>query len=107
MKPIFALIALLAGATAAHADTVTGTIHTLHINTQTNRGHIYLDGQPQFDGGGCTGYWTGNSLDEDKFMIYLWPALTNAKNRGFAVSITVDGCLGGYPQIVAIDVVPR
>jgi hypothetical protein len=107
MKKLFAVVAAMTMVASAHANTVTGTIHTLHINTQSNMGHIYLDGQPLFDGTGCTGPWTGNSLDEDKFMIYLWPALTNAKNKGYPVSIVVEGCLNGYPRIVSIDVVPR
>lgn len=89
------------------ANTLTGTIHTLHINLATNHGHIYLDGSPTFDGGGCPAAWTSNSLDEEKFMIYMWPALVNAKNHGYFVSITVDGCESSYPRIVAIDVVPR
>jgi hypothetical protein len=109
MTLLGAMAAFAAGALApAHANTVIGTIHTLHINLDTNRAHIYLDGQPTFDGGGgCTGFWTGNSLDEDKFMIYVWTALTNAKNKGYAVSIDVVGCEGGFPKIRSIDVVPR
>jgi hypothetical protein len=86
---------------------VTGTIHTLHINLKTNRAHIYLDGMPTFDGGSCPGIWTGNSLDDEKFTTYMWPALTNAKNRGFAVTVEVEGCEGGYPKIISVDVVPR
>jgi hypothetical protein len=107
MKQLSALAAAAAMAASAQANTVSGTIHTLHVSTESNMGYIYLDGMPTFDGGGCTGPWTGNSLDEDKFMIYLWPALMSAKNKGFSVSISVNGCVNGYPRIVGIDVVPR
>lgn len=91
----------------SYANELTGTIHTLHVNLQTNLAHIYLDGSPIFNGGGCTNRWTANPLDEEKFMIYIWPALMNAKNRGFAVSVNVSGCVDGYPRIVSVDVVPR
>lgn len=105
VRYIFAILILVSS--SVMANTLTGTIHTLHINLATNHGHIYLDGTPSFDGGGCVAAWTSNSLDEEKFMIYMWPALINAKNHGYVVAITVDGCEMGYPKIVAIDVVPR
>lgn len=93
---------------SAMAGSVTGTIHTLHVNLESNMAHIYLDGQPLFDGGGCSYMWTGNSLDDEKFMVYIWPALMNAKAHNFTVTITTNGCqVGAYPKIVAIDVVPR
>lgn len=100
------LLAVLS-ASSAPAGSVTGTIHTLHIDLNSNTAHIYLDGQPQFDGNGCSYMWTGNSLDDEKFMIWVWPALMNAKNHNFPVTITTSGCVGIYPKIVWIDVVPR
>lgn len=100
------MVLMLMGSSNVRANTITGTIHTLHINTETNRGHIYLDGSPSFDGGGCPGMWTGNSLNDEKFMIYIWPALVNAKNKNYVVSVTVNGCESGYPRIVAIWVAP-
>jgi len=102
------LIASLTLSTSAWSGmVVTGTIHTLHINLKTNRAHVYVDGMPTFDGGSCPGYWTGNSLDDDKFTTYMWPALTNAKNHAFVVTVEVEGCEGGYPKIISVDVVPR
>ena len=107
IKRIFATIAAVALSGNAWADSRSGTIHTLHVNLQSRMAHVYLDGLPTFQGGSCSGTWTGNSIDDQDFLIYIWPALMSAKNKGFAVTIEVSGCLNGYPKIVSIDVVPR
>ncbi len=107
--------ALVAGAvsllqiTIAGADaSVTGTIQTLHINLESNMAHVQLQGKPAFDGGtGCNIGWTGNSLDDERFMTTVWPLLVLAKARSLAVTISVNGCTGSYPRIYAVDVEPR
>jgi hypothetical protein len=98
------LVAFACVPPSAVATPITGTIDTVHINTQTNRAHVSLVGQPAFDGGGCSSQWPGNDMDDDKFMIYVWPALMSAKSKGFPVVIHVSGCVGGYPKIVWVDV---
>lgn len=90
------------------ANSLTGTIHTLHVNLKSNRAHIYLDGKPTFDGGGCTNMWTANSLDDIKFRQFIWPLLMTAKATKEQITVNVDGCEGGiYPVIYSVDVVPR
>jgi hypothetical protein len=91
----------------AHANVVTGTIHTMHVNAQLNLAHVYLDGIPTFDGGNCPAAWTGNSLSDEAFMKHIWPLLLAAKMSGTPVLINVSGCNGSYPKIVAVDVEPR
>ena len=92
---------------AVYANGLTGIIHTLHVNLQSNRAHIYLDGKPNFDGGGCATYWTGNSLDDTKFMQYVWPLLLTAYTKNDPITVNVSGCLDGYPQIISVDILPR
>jgi hypothetical protein len=99
-----ALVALGWVPEAAFATPITGMIDTVNINTQTNLAHVSLVGLPLFDGGGCSSQWPGNDMDDEKFMIYVWPAIMNAKSKGFPVVIHVSGCVGGYPKIVWIDV---
>ena len=101
---IFVLVILISN--NAYANSLTGTIHTLHVNLKTNRAHIYLEGKPTFDGGGCQGYWTGNSLDDIKFRQFIWPLLMTAKSTKEQVRVAVDGCIGNYPIIKIIDFVP-
>jgi len=91
----------------AFANSLTGTIHTLHVNLQTNRAHIYFDGKPSFDGGGCPNFWTANSLDDTKFRQYIWPLLMTAKVTKEQVTVNVQGCTGTFPVITSVDVIPR
>ena len=84
---------------AAHANYFTATIDTLQIDTASNGGYVKLTGLPVFDGTGCTGVWASGDLDDQRFMIYLWPLLMSAKNNGKSVTVNVSGCLSGYPRI--------
>ena len=90
-----------------YANSLVGTIHTLHINLQTNRAHIYYEGKPVFDGGGCPNFWTGNSLDDVKFRQFIWPLLMTAKAAKEQVRVGVIGCEVNYPVIYSVDVIPR
>lgn len=88
----------------AHANTLTATIDALQIHPESNGGYVRLTGSPNFDGGGCSGVWAKGSLDDDKFMIYIWPALMSAKARGVSVTINVTGCAGPHAQITWIQI---
>lgn len=59
------------------------------------------------DGGGCSSYWTANSLDDVDFMKYVWPLLLTAKATGTAVTLSVNGCVNTWGRVVQIDLEPR
>jgi len=103
----FFCTAIIAASQTASANQLSGTIHTMHVNLDTNMVHVYLTGSPGFDGPGCGGRWTGNSISDDKFMTNIWPLLAMAKSRGLTVTIGVSGCVNGFPKVVWIDVEPR
>jgi hypothetical protein len=88
----------------AHANSFTATIESLQLDSGSNAGYVRLTGQPTFDGGGCTNYWARGALDDERFMVYFWPALMSAKNHGFSVTVFVNGCQGGYPLITVVQV---
>jgi len=83
-----------------------GTVANLQLHLPTNMGYVQLAGSPTFDGGGCSQQWAAASLDDPKFMTYIWPALLSAKNQGKSVTISVNGCLGGFPKIDWIQLHP-
>jgi hypothetical protein len=91
---------------AVSANNPTATVYNLQVHLPTNMAYVQLAGSPTFDGGGCTAAWAVGSLDDDKFMIYIWPALMSAKNQGKSVTVNVTGCLGGYPKITWIQLNP-
>jgi hypothetical protein len=95
---ICALFAL-AFFTSVQANTVTGVVEVMQVHPPSNGGFVRFVGLPTFDGGGCTSMWAVGDLSDEKFMIYMWPALLNAKNHAASVSITVSGCIGTYPRI--------
>ena len=89
------------------ASTGTGFIHTVHTNHQTNHTHVYLEGPIAFNEPGCSGIWTVNSMDDTKFAMFTYPLLVVALTKRIQVSISVDGCIDGFPKIFAVDLVPR
>jgi hypothetical protein len=89
------------------ANSNQGVIHTLHVNLASNKAHIYLEGMPVFDGGGCSMLWTGNSMDDEKFRTFVWPLLMTAYAMQKEVTVTVEGCDGSHPKIVWVDLTPR
>jgi hypothetical protein len=95
---ICALLAL-AFFTSVQGNTLTGVVEVMQVHPPSNGGYVRLVGLPTFDGGGCTSMWAVGDLNDNNFMIYIWPALLNAKNRGTSVSITVSGCVGPYPRV--------
>lgn len=98
--------ALLA-ATSAHANSLPGMVDTLQAHVPTNGGYVKLAGSPTFDGSGCTSIWASGDMNDDKFMIYIWPMLMTAKNQGKSVTINVDGCTAaGYPRITWVQINP-
>ena len=103
---VFALT-ILALSMQASANSIVGVIHTIHVNTDTRMVHVQLNGLPQFDGGGCSIYWTGNSMDNLEFKNFVYPILLSAQATKQQVSIWVNGCNGIYPRIAGIDIVPR
>jgi hypothetical protein len=103
----FVCMTIMAASQTAFANQLSGTIHTMHVNLETNMAHVYFTGSPAFDGGGCGGRWTGNLISDDKFMTYIWPLLAMAKSRNLPVLISVSGCVNGYPKIYWVDVEPR
>jgi hypothetical protein len=108
MKRMHAIVssAAILFAASAGANTVTATIDALQVDLLSNGGYVRLTGNPNFDGGGCSNLWATNSLDEDKFMIYIWPLLMSAKSQGKTVSVSVTGCLNGYPRITFAQINP-
>jgi hypothetical protein len=90
----------------ADANTLTGIIDTLQVHPPTNGGYVRLTGLPTFDATTCSGIWAKGDLDNEKFMIYIWPLLVSAKNQGKSVTINVVGCSTGYPVIDWIQVNP-
>ena len=88
----------------AHADTHTAVVRTLQVHPPTNGGYVQLAGVPNFSGGVCNSPWAIGRLDDQNFMVYIWPALMSAKNQGKSVTITVSGCVGNYPLIEWIQV---
>jgi hypothetical protein len=95
------------GNTCLPSAGLTGFVHTVHTNHQSNMVHVYLEGPLTFNEPGCSSYWTGNSMDDTKFLTITYPLLVVALAKRLQVNITVDGCLNGYPKIFAIDLVPR
>ena len=75
------------------------TVAYLQLHLPTNMAYVQLAGSPTFDGGGCSQLWAVGSLDDPKFMTYIWPALLSAKNQSKSVHVSVTGCLAGYPKI--------
>jgi hypothetical protein len=99
IRKVLAVCALALACPIVWATPVTGTITVMQIYGPWRTGFVQLSGAPQFDGGGCPNAWASGSLDDDVFMIYIWPALLNAKNRSATVVIDVNGCVNGYPKI--------
>lgn len=93
-----AVLALAVACQPVWAAYVTGTITVMQIYGPLRAGFVQLSGG-QFDGGGCQNAWAAGSFDDDLFMIEIWPALLNAKNRSATVTIDVNGCMNGYPKI--------
>jgi hypothetical protein len=91
------LVLLFAG--NVHANDLSGTVDAMQIYPPWNRGFIRLTGSPNFDGGGCPAPWAIGDLDDQTFMVYIWPALMSAKNNNKPVLISVSGCMNGYPKI--------
>jgi hypothetical protein len=86
--------------TIAEAGPLTATVETLYVNPTLNKGYLRLTGAPTFDGGsGCTSTWAAGNLDDQNFMVYIWPLLMSAKNNGKSVTVNVTGCIDGYPHI--------
>lgn len=102
LGPIVTITSLLL-ATVTQANNLTATVDSLQIDPTSGGGYVRLTGLPTFDGNGCTSSWARGSLDDDKFMIYMWPALMNAKNQAKSVTIYVSGCDVGYPRITLIQ----
>lgn len=106
LSPFILLMAGAFGTIAARANTLTATVETLQIEAASNSGFVRLTGQPTFDGGGCTSYWARGALDDQTFMVYFWPALLSAKNKGVTVSVIASGCSNGFPVITLVQVNP-
>jgi hypothetical protein len=107
--PTFALVTALVSfflATNAHANHFTATVETLQGHPGTNGGYVRLTGQPTFEGDGCTNYWAKGLLDDEQFMIYMWPLLITVKRHGVTVTVGVEGCNEGYPRISWVQVNP-
>ena len=102
IRKALAVLALAVSCQTVWATPVTGTITAMQIYGPWRTGFVQLSGG-QFDGGGCPNAWASGSLDDDIFMIYIWPALLNAKNHTATVTIDVNGCVNGYPKIDWID----
>lgn len=94
-------------ASAANADVVTGTVHTLHVSLDSGRAFVQLDGLPWFNGGGCPSYWTVNDINDQNFMKYVWPLLITAKVTNARITIVTSGCIGAWSKIVAVETEPR
>lgn len=92
---------------AASSQTIVGDVHTVHSNLSSRRVYMHLDGKPEFDGIGCVSYWTVNSMDDLDFKTYVLPLLLTARASQQQVRVTVDGCVGAYPRITAVDLNPR
>ena len=97
------LSAALLGSAAAQANELTATIETLQIHPPTNSGYVRLTGVPVFNDGACTSTWAKGDLNDDRFMIYIWPVLMSAKSQGKSVTISVSDCESGYPRIAWIQ----
>ena len=89
---------------AAYGNSLTGTIDALLVDPGQNGGFVRLTGTPSFDGTGCTNGWASGNLDDDRFMIYIWPALMSAKSQGKSVTISVSGCYVGFPKIAWVQI---
>jgi len=103
-KQWIALTASLGLTAVAGANTLTGSVAVLQAHPGTNGGYVRLIGDPTFDGTSCTSIWAKGELDNDKFMVYIWPLLVTAKNQGKTVTINVVGCSGGYPLIDYVQI---
>jgi hypothetical protein len=100
-------VAALFAAESAQANYVPGMVDTLQIHVPTNNGYVKLSGSPTFDGGACSSVWAAGDLNDEKFMIYIWPMLMTAKNQGKSVTVNVDGCTSaGYPRITWVQINP-
>jgi len=104
---IIIILGLMAVSSISFAESHIGTIHTLHVNLETERVHVHFTGKPFFHEGSCSSIWTSNTLDDTKFMVYIWPLLMHAKSKQEKISIVVKGCNGSYPKISSVDVSPR
>ena len=104
---------LTAGALSLWANTcfpftaMTGFLHTVHVDHNSNTAHVYFEGPLTINEPGCPTQWTGNSLDDTKFMTFTYPLLVVAAAKRIQVNIWVGGCLNGYPKINAVDLIPR
>lgn len=99
--------ALLLSSFDSYSDKKTGVIHSLHVNLESNKVHVYLKGKPVFVEEHCSGYWTANSMDDEKFKSYFWPVLMTAHISGEPIKIQTNNCEDGYPRIRSIDFSPR
>jgi hypothetical protein len=103
-----AVVATLLCSGQAIAGSHTGTIKTLYINLQTATAHVKFNEAVTFTGGTtCSNVFTGNSVDDDRFMNLVWPLLIMAKSRNLPVTILTEACLTSYPTIHAVDVEAR
>jgi len=108
MRKLLFFCLIIAFASNGYAQNIhIGVIHTLHSNMESNLFHIYLEDKPVFDTGDCSSYWTGNSMDNEKFRQYILPLLLTAYAREESIRVRVIGCNQGYPAINDVDLAPR
>lgn len=100
-----ALCTMWAGVSPA-AVTLTSTIEALQIHPATNGGYVKLTSFPTINEGACSAQWAYGDLDDEKFMIYIWPALMLAHSKGRTVTIHFSGCLASSstPRIAWVQV---
>ncbi|GFE80190.1 hypothetical protein GCM10011487_21900 [Steroidobacter agaridevorans] len=102
---VAALCTLWAGATSAEII-VTSTIAALQIYPASNGGYVKLTGHPTISYDLCSGEYGYGDLNDEKFMIYIWPALLLAHSKGRTVKIGFSGGCGpgAAPRIAWVEV---
>ncbi|WP_330110589.1 hypothetical protein [Methylophaga thalassica] len=111
MKTILCALILLVLSNIVAAQTVTGSIETIHSNLNTRIVYVYLEGKPTFIGNeSCSSEWAAISMNNTDFRDFVLPLLITAQSTNQQVNITVDGCVTEQPempQIQWVDLHPR